>query len=149
MAGAIPARSRRTRSFGTGSVHPIRGIGSVHGWHVPLRFSPLPGRPAKSREYLSRHCAVTGRAGLRIRVCAGPRPDIHKVCMWAPAYPDRHRRFPSTWVGSAAFSRKLLKWGKKGWRSFPPARKHARGRVTIFQFILSCCHDNRQRAGQA
>ena len=30
--------------------------------------------------------------------------------MWTPANPDLHRRFPSTWLGSAAFRKKLLKW---------------------------------------
>ena len=51
-----------------------------------------------------------------------------------------------TWMGSAAFSRELLKWGKKSWRGFPPARMHARGRVTIVSVLLSSCNVNRQRA---
>ena len=53
-----------------------------------------------------------------------------------------------TWVGSAAFSRKLLKWGKKSWRGFPPARKHARVRVIIVSLLFSGCNVNRQRAGR-
>ena len=68
--------------------------------------------------------------------------------MWTPAYPDRHRRFPSTWVCSAVFKRKLLKWGKKSWRSFTPARKHTRGLLTISSVLFSGCNMNRQRAGR-
>ena len=59
--------------------------------------------------------------------------------MWTPAYPDRHRRFPSTWVGSPAFSRKLLKWGKKSWRNFPPARKHAQAHASLPTQQLHLC----------
>ena len=65
--------------------------------------------------------------------------------MWTPAYPDLHFRFPSDTVNLGVLCgicKKLLKWEKKSWRSFPPARKHARGRVTIFSVLFSVCNVN-------
>ena len=119
-------------------------------WHVLLRFSPLPGRSARSGPYPSRPCDMTGRTGLCIRVCAGPRPDFRTVWMWTPAYPDRHRRFQSTWVGSTvgsvAFSRKLLKWGKKRKAGEVFGRQESMHKVmsVSFQFFLlvSDCNVN-------
>ena len=57
--------------------------------------------------------------------------------MWTPAYPDRHRRFPSTWVGSAAFSRKLLEWGKKSWRNFRRQESMHKVKPPSFYFFLA------------
>ena len=84
-------------------------IGSGHCWKVLLRFSPLPGRPARSLPYQSRPCAVTGLTGLPHpslrRLCAGQLPDFRaagqlpdfrEVWMWTSAYPDLHRHFLST-----------------------------------------------------
>ena len=57
--------------------------------------------------------------------------------MWTPAYPDLHRRFPSTWVGSAAFSRKLLEWGKKSWRNFRRQESMHKVKPPSFYFFLA------------
>ena len=55
--------------------------------------------------------------------------------MWTPAYPDLHCRFPSTWVGSAAFSRKLLKWGKKSCADFRRQESIQKVKSPSFQFF--------------
>ena len=52
-------------------------------------------------------------------------------------------------VAELALSAPDLQSGAEKLAKFSAGKKHARGRVAIFQFILSCCHDNRQRAGQA
>ena len=71
--------------------------------------------------------------------------------MWTPAYPDPG---PATPVpvnlgGLGGIQQETAEMGKEKLAKFSAGKKHARGRVAIFQFILSCCHDNRQRAGQA
>ena len=77
--------------------------------------------------------------------------------MWTPAYPDRHPApvpddsFPSTWVDSAALSKKLLKWGKKKLAKFSAGKKaYAQVQITFPRVLLSglSCNVNRQHAGQ-
>ena len=81
--------------------------------------------------------------------------------MWTPAYPDRHPApvpddsFPSTCVDSAAFSKKLLKWGKKKLAKFSAGnfgggkKAYAQVQITFPRVLLSGsnCNVIRQHAG--
>ena len=73
------------------------------------------------------------------------------------SYPDWHPAsvpddsFPSTCVDSAAFSKKLLKWGKKKLAKFSASKKaYAQVQITFPRVLLSglSCNVNRQHAGQ-
>ena len=73
--------------------------------------------------------------------------------MWTPAYPDRHRLFPSTWVGSAAFTaiqQETAEWGKK-WLAtkISLTRKPARIPFVPSPVLFSGGNLNRYSAGRA
>ena len=63
--------------------------------------------------------------------------------MWTPAHSDLQRWFPSTWVGSAAFSKKLLKWGKKKLLKVFVGKKACTIQIIFSLDLFSGCNVNR------